>query len=93
MGKKAVNQMIDWRVYEKELEESIKNVLTQTWSHLIDLSNGVRKLGGGGGVQIAGGEDEEDGKERQKEKRKRGGEKLVTRRPKRGGNSPVACGA
>ena len=40
--------MIDWKVYEKELEESIKNVLTQTWSHLIDLSNGVKKLGGGG---------------------------------------------
>ena len=36
--------MIDWKVYEKELEESIK----QTWSHLIDLSNGVKKLGGGG---------------------------------------------
>ena len=36
--------MIDWKVYEKELEESIK----QTWSHLIDLSNGVEKLGGGG---------------------------------------------
>ena len=84
--------MIDRKVYEKELEESIKNVLTQTWSHLIDLSNGVRKLGGGG-VQIAGGEDEEDGKERQIEKRKRGGEKLVTRRPKRGRNPPVACGA
>ena len=49
MGKKAVNWKIDWKVYEKELEESIKNVLTQTWSHLIDLSNGVRKLGLGGG--------------------------------------------
>ena len=85
--------MIDWMVYEKELEESIKNVLTQSWSHLIDLSNGVRKLGGGGGVQIAGGEDEEDRKERQIEKRNRGGEKLVTRRPKRGRNPPVACGA
>ena len=36
--------MIDWKVYEKELEESIK----QTWSRLIDLSNGVKKLGGGG---------------------------------------------
>ena len=48
-------------VYEKELEESIKNALTQTWSHLVDLSNGVKKLGGG--VQIAGGEDEEDGEE------------------------------
>ena len=47
-------------VYEKELEESIKNVLTQTWSHLVDLSNVVKKLGGG--VQIAGGEDEGDGK-------------------------------
>ena len=35
-------------VYEKELEESIKNALTQTWSHLVDLSNGVKKLGGGG---------------------------------------------
>ena len=78
-------------VYEKELEESIKNALTQTWSHLIDLSNGVKKLGGG--VQIAGGEDEEDGEERQYEKRKRGGEKLVIRRPKRGRNPPVACGA
>ena len=43
--------MIDWKVYEKELEESIKNVLTQTWSHLIDLSNGVRKLGGRGGCR------------------------------------------
>ena len=79
-------------VYKKELEESIKNALTQTWSHLVHLSNGVKKLGGGG-VQIAGGEDEEDGKERQKVKRKRGGEKLVTRRPKRGRNPPVACGA
>ena len=49
-------------VYEKELEESIKNALAQTWSHLVDLSNGVKKLGGGG-VQIAGGEDEEDGEE------------------------------
>ena len=35
-------------VDEKELEESIINVLTQTWSHLIDLPTGVRKLGGGG---------------------------------------------
>ena len=43
MGKKAVNWMIDWKVCETELEESIKNVLTQTWSHLIDLSTGVRK--------------------------------------------------
>ena len=40
--------MIDWKEYEKDREESIKNVLTQTWSHLIDLSTGVRKLGGGG---------------------------------------------
>ena len=63
-------------MYEKELEASIKNALTQTWSHLVDLSNGVKKLGGGG-VQIAGGEDEEDWKERQIEKRKRRGEKLV----------------
>ena len=79
-------------VYEKELEESIKNALTRTWSHLVDLSNGIKKLGRGG-VQIAGGEDEEDEEERQIEKRKRGGEKLVTRRPKRGRNPPVACGA
>ena len=80
-------------VYEKELEESIKNSLTRTWSHLIDLSNGIKKLGGG--VQIAAGEDEEDSekRERHREKRKRGGEKLVTRRPKRGRNPPVACGA
>ena len=35
-------------VYEKELEESIKNALTHTWSHLVNLSNGVKKLGGGG---------------------------------------------
>ena len=49
--------MIDWKVCETELEESIKKVLT--WSHLIDLPTGVK---GGGGVQIAGGEDEEDGK-------------------------------
>ena len=35
-------------VYEKELEESIKNSLTRTWSHLVDLSNGIKKLGGGG---------------------------------------------
>ena len=76
---------------EKELEKRIKNALTQTWSHLVDLSNGVKKLGGG--VQIAGGEDEEDGKERQIEKRRRGGEKLVNQRPKRGRNPPVACGA
>ena len=48
-------------VYEKELEESIKNALTRTWSHLVDLSKGIKKLGGG--VQIAGGEDEEDGEE------------------------------
>ena len=79
-------------VYEKELEQSIKDALTRTWSHLVDLSNGIKKLGGGG-VQIAGGEDEEDGEERQIEKRKRGGEKLVTRRAKRGRNPPVACGA
>ena len=46
-------------VYEKELGESIKNALTRMWSHLVDLSNGIKKLGGGG-VQIAGGEDEED---------------------------------
>ena len=38
-------------------------MLTHTWSHLVDLSNGDKKLGGGGGVQIAGGEDEEDGEE------------------------------
>ena len=83
--------MIDWKVYEKELEESIKNVLTQTWSHLIDLSNGVRKLGGGGcRSQVVKMRRTE---ERQIEKRKRGGEKLVTRRPKRGRNPPVACGA
>ena len=31
-GKKAVNWMIDWKVCETELEESIKKVLT--WSHL-----------------------------------------------------------
>ena len=50
---------------------------------------------GGGGVQIAGGEDEEDGKKdkRKKKKKKEGGEKLVTRKPKRGRNPPVACGA
>ena len=36
-------------------------MLTHTWSHLVDLSNGVKKLGGG--VQIAGGEDEEAGEE------------------------------
>ena len=70
------------------------------------ILNGVRKGAGtsrrtvkwyqevrGGGVQIAGGENEEDGEERQIEKRKRGGEKLVTRRPKRGRNPLVACGA
>ena len=39
-----------WMVYEKELVESIKNALTLTWSHLVDLSNGVKKLGGGGGA-------------------------------------------
>ena len=42
--------MIDWKVCETELEESIKKVLT--WSHLIYLPTGVR---GEGGVQIAGG--------------------------------------
>ena len=35
-------------VYEKELEESVKNSLARTWSHLVDLSNGKKKLGGGG---------------------------------------------
>ena len=35
-------------VHEKELEESIKNALTRMWSHLVDLSNGIKKLGGGG---------------------------------------------
>ena len=79
--------MIDWKVCETELEESIKKVLT--WSHLIDLPTGVR----GGGVQTAGGEDEEDGKKDKKKKEKEGGGKLVTRRPKRGRNPPVACGA
>ena len=34
-------------MYKKELEESIKNSLTRTWSHLVDLSNGIKKLGGG----------------------------------------------
>ena len=48
-------------VYQKELEESIKNALTRTWSHLVDLSNGIKKSEGG--VQIAGGEDEGDGEE------------------------------
>ena len=57
--------MIDWKVCETELEQSIKNVLT--WSHLIDLSTGV----GGGGEQIAGGEDE--GKKDKKKKEKEGG--------------------
>ena len=60
--------MIDWKVCETELEESIKKVLT--WSHLIDLPTGVR---GGGGVQIVGGEDEEDGKKDKKKKEKEGG--------------------
>ena len=81
-------------VYEKELEEGINNSLTRRWSHLVDLSNGIKKLGGGG-VQIAGAEDEEDSekRERNREKKKKGGGKLVTRRPKRGRNLPVACGA
>ena len=79
--------MIDWKVCETELEESIKKVLT--WSHLFDLPTRVR----GGGVQIAGGEDEEDRKRDKQKKEKEGGEKLVTRRPRRGGNPPVACGA
>ena len=80
-------------VYEKELEESINNSLTRTWSHLVDLSNGIKGLRGG--VQIAGAEDEEDRekRERNREKRKKGGAKLVTRRPKRGRNPPVACRA
>ena len=80
-------------VYVKELEESIKNLLTRMWSHLVDLSNGIKKLGGG--VQIAGGEDEEDSEKRgrHREKRKSGWEKLVARRPKRGRNPPVACRA
>ena len=34
--------MIDWKVCETELEESIKKVLT--WSRLIDLPTGVRDL-------------------------------------------------
>ena len=80
-------------VYEKELEESIKNLLTRTRSHLVDLSNGIKKLGGG--VQMAGGEDEgeKEKRERNREKRKKRGEKLVTWRPKRGRNPPVACEA
>ena len=61
-------------VYEKELEESINNSLTRTWSHLNDLSNGIKGLGGG--VQIAGAEDEEDSEKRERnreKKKKRGG--------------------
>ena len=78
-------------VYEKELEESIKNALTRTWSHLVDLSNGIKKLGGGGcRSQVV---KMRRTVKKNRKKRKRGGEKLVTRRPKRGRNPPVACGA
>ena len=66
-GEKGCKGIVDWKVCETELEDSIKKVLT--WSHLIDLPTGVR----GGGVQIAGGEDEEDGKKDKKKKEKEGG--------------------
>ena len=64
-------------VYEKELEESIKNALTQTWSHLVDLSNGVKKLRGGGcRSQVV--KMRRTGKKTNRKKKKRGGE---TRHP------------
>ena len=65
--------MIDW----KGLEESFKNVLPQTWSHLIDLSAGVRKLEGGGcRSQVV--KMRRTGKKDNRKKKKRGGE---TRHP------------
>ena len=36
-------------MYETELEESINKSMTRTWSHLVDLSDGIKGLGGGGG--------------------------------------------
>ena len=81
-------------VYEKELAESIKNSLTRTWSHLVDLSNGIKGLGGGR-VQIAGGEDEEDSEkqERHKKKEKEGGRNSSPGDQSGAETPPVACGA
>ena len=65
-------------VYEKELEEGIKNALTQTWSHRVDLSNGVKKLGGGGGCRLQVVKMRRTEKKTKRKKEKRGGE---TRHP------------
>ena len=79
--------MIDWKVYEKEQEESIKNVLTQTWSHLINLSTGVRKLGGGGcRSQVVKMRRTE--RKTNRKKKKRGGE---TRHPETKAGQKPAC--
>ena len=74
--------------HKKELEESIKNSLTRTWSHLVDLSNGIKKLGRGG-VQIAGGEDEEAVKnEKDKEKKEKKGGRNSSPRYQSGAETP-----
>ena len=72
-GKKAVNWMIDWKVCETELEESIKKVLA--WSHLIDLPTGVR---GGGGCRSQVVKMRRTERKTKRKKKKRGGE---TRHP------------
>ena len=66
-------------VYEAELEESIKNSMTQTWSHLVDLSNGIKGLGGGGcGSQVLKMRRTVKNEKEIEKKEKRGGE---TRQP------------
>ena len=81
-------------VYETELKESINNSMTRTWSHLVDLSNGIKGLGGGGcRSQVLKMRRTVKNEKQIEKKRKKGGEKLVTQRPKRGRNPPVACGA
>ena len=60
--------MIDWKVCETELEESIKKVLT--WSHLIDLPTGVR---GGGGCRSQVVKMRRTERKTKRKKKKRGG--------------------
>ena len=65
--------MIDWKVCETELEESIKKVLT--WSHLIDLPTAVR---GGAGCRSQVVKMRRTERKTKRKKKKRGGE---TRHP------------
>ena len=78
-------------VYEKELEESIKNALTRTWSHLVDLSKGIKKVGGGGcRSQVV--KMRRTVKKNRKEE-KEGGRNSSPGDQSRGRNPPVACRA